>query len=249
MQFTRLDDYQSWLLTHGSTHVLIDPWLTSTVLTGGFNRNHSTGFTPIDAIPTPTAVVLCTDIADHCRPETLALLPLSTPTHGPAKAVKVARRAGLESTHAHGVGESFVVGEGTSALEFRVVRTGFPLNFVAVAYVISPLSGNGPTVFFDPHLPSARSAKQVKSADVFVAPVKGVVAGPLPATAGPGRVARAARALGARTIIPTALEPRRDWNWWQKIVFGVWGSADVLQRRVGSASRVVPTTDTVVNVS
>jgi L-ascorbate metabolism protein UlaG (beta-lactamase superfamily) len=155
----------------------------------------------------------------------------------------------LASTHAQHVGDSFVVGEGTSALEFRVVRTGFPLNFVAVAYVISPTSGNGPTVFFDPHLPSFRSARQVKSAEVLVAPVKGVVAGPLPATAGPARVARTARALGARTIIPTSLEPRRDWNRWQKVVFRVWGSADALQRRVGSASRVVPTTDTVVNVS
>lgn len=248
MQFTRLDDYQSWLLTHGSTRVLIDPWLTSTVLTGGFNRDHTSGFTPLESLPTPTAVVLCTDVADHCRPETLALLPPATPVHGTLKAAKVARKVGMTSTHAHKPGDVFVVGEGHSALEFRVVRTGFPLNVVAAAYVIAPVSGDGPVVYFDPHLPSARAAKHVGLAEVFVAPVKGVVAGPLPATAGPGRVARAARAVGARTIIPTALEPRRDWNLWQKIVFGVWGNADAVQRRVGNDVRVVASSQTVIDL-
>lgn len=32
MLLQRLDDYQTWLLTHGSTALLIDPWLSATTL-------------------------------------------------------------------------------------------------------------------------------------------------------------------------------------------------------------------------
>lgn len=245
MQLTRLDDYQSWMLTHGSTTVLIDPWLTSSVLTGGFNRDHTTSFTPFASLPPVTSVVLCTDVADHCRPDTLALLDPSTPVHGTPKAARAARRVGMSSTHAHRPGDSFVVGEGSDQLSFRVHRTGFPLSVVAVAYEIRASSGS--SIFIDPHLPSARRLRGKVTAETFVAPVKGVVAGPLPATAGPGRVARAARALGSTKLVPTALDPRRDWNAWQKCVFGVWGGVDSMRRRIGDGCALVPVEQSTVD--
>jgi len=60
MQLTRLDDYQSWLLSNGDMNVLIDPWLTAERISGGFDRVHESGFTSIDQLPDIHAVVLYT---------------------------------------------------------------------------------------------------------------------------------------------------------------------------------------------
>ena len=239
MLLQRLDDYQTWLLTHGSTALLIDPWLSATTLRGSFNRNHLNNFMSAEQVPHLDGVVLCTHVPDHCRVESLALLHPATPVHGTPKAAKAARGIGMTSTHAYKVGDSFVVGTGQDALKFDVVKTGWPLSLLALAFVIEPVIG-GTRIYFDPHLPSRSLASAVGHADAVVAPMRGVRAVVIPATAGPARVARSAAVVGASMIIPTALDPKRDMSWWQRIAYRGWGSVAAVQQCAGPSVRVLP---------
>ncbi len=247
MRLQRLDDYQTWLLTHGSTALVIDPWLSATILKGSFNRNHLSNFTPIDQLPKLDGVVLCTHVTDHCRVESLGLLDPAIPVHGTTRAAKAARNIGMTITHAHKPGDTFTIGNGDDALKFEVVRTGWPLSLLALAFVIEPVTG-GRRVYFDPHLPSSKLASLVGRADVLVAPVRGVRAVIIPATAGAKRVVNSARALGATVIVPTALDPKRDMSWWQRFAYRGWGSAATVQSHAGSGVLVVPEDQSLIDL-
>ena len=247
MQLTRLDDYQSWLLSNGDMNVLIDPWLTAERISGGFDRVHESGFTSIDQLPDIHAVVLCTHVEDHCRPASLALLPKDIPVHGPRAAAKIARKAGMTSTHAHDVGETFTLGKGDGAIDVTVVRTGWPLSLFAYAYVFHD-QRSGKRLFLDAHLPSRRLSRDAGPVDAFLAPVRGVRAVIIPATSGPRRVARTAQSLGATTLIPTSLDPRRDMNWWQRLVYVSWGGAPTVQKKLGHDVRVIPESEKTVSL-
>lgn len=247
MQLTRLDDYQSWLLSNGELNVLIDPWLTAERISGGFDRVHESGFTPVDELPTIDAVVLCTHVEDHCRPASLSLLNTDIPVHGPRAAVKIARKLGMTSTHAHNVGDSFTLGAGEGAIDVTVVRTGWPLSLFAFAYVFHDRR-SGKRLFLDAHLPSRRLSQAAGKVDAFLAPVRGVRAVVIPATSGPSRVARTARSLGVRTLIPTSLDPRRDMNWWQRLVYLSWGGTDALRKKVDDGMRVISESEKTVSL-
>ncbi|MBM3639683.1 MAG: MBL fold metallo-hydrolase [Actinobacteria bacterium] len=247
MHLTRLDDYQSWLLSNGNLNVLIDPWLTAERISGGFDRVHEHNFTSIDELPSVDAVVLCTHVEDHCRPASLAQLPAHTPVHGPRAAVKVARKLGMTSTHAHDVGDMFTLGDGAQAIDVTVVRTGWPLSLFAYAYVFHDRQ-SGKRLFLDAHLPSARLSRAAGRVDAFLTPVRGVRAVVIPATSGPSRVARTAKSLGVTTLIPTSLDPRRDMNWWQRLVYLSWGGTKALQRKVGDGMRVIPESEKTVSL-
>lgn len=247
MRLTRLDDYQSWLLSNDELNILIDPWLTSERISGGFDRVHESNFTSIDELPTIDAVVLCTHVEDHCRPASLALLPKDAPVHGPRAAVKVARKVGMTSTHAHDVGDTFTLGDGDGAIDVTVIRTGWPLSLFAYAYVFHDRR-SGKRLFLDAHLPSRRLSRAAGHVDAFLAPVRGVRAVVIPATSGPRRVARTATSLGATTVIPTSLDPRRDMNWWQRLVYVSWGGTPALQKTVGQSVRVIPESEKSVSL-
>lgn len=247
MRLTRLDDYQSWLLSNDELNILIDPWLTSERISGGFDRVHESNFTSIDELPTIDAVVLCTHVEDHCRPASLALLPKDTPVHGPRAAAKVARKSGMTSTHAHDVGDTFTLGDGDGAIDVTVIRTGWPLSLFAYAYVFHDRR-SGKRLFLDAHLPSRRLSREAGHVDAFLAPVRGVRAVVIPATSGPRRVARTAASVGATTVIPTSLDPRRDMNWWQRLVYVSWGGTPALQKKVGQSVRVIPESEKSVSL-
>ena len=93
MFLRRLDDYQSWQVIHRGTSILIDPWLTSDAISGVFNRVHGDGFVTWDDLQreagTISAVILCTSVDDHLRPDTLSHFG-DVPIWGPVKAAKAA---------------------------------------------------------------------------------------------------------------------------------------------------------------
>jgi L-ascorbate metabolism protein UlaG (beta-lactamase superfamily) len=136
MLLRRLDDYQSWQISYAGTSILIDPWLTPEPIRGAFDRQHPAGFTSLRDLQLESgsigAIVLCTSVNDHLRAETLKLIS-DVPVHGNLKAAKAARAAGCTSTHAHEVGETFVVvcTEG-GEIRVTVTKTGLPLGLIAV---------------------------------------------------------------------------------------------------------------------
>ena len=246
MFLRRLDDYQSWQVIHRGTSILIDPWLTSDAIEGVFNRVHGDGYVSWDDLQreagTISAVILCTSVDDHTRPESLAHLS-DVPVWGPVKAAKAARTAGCLSTHVARVGVSFEVAapEG-GALRVTPTRSGRPLGLIANGYLIEGVDEQGSVVgrvWIEPHQPTVRTARTIAPIDVAILPTTSVVALVLPVTSGLARSARAAAECSARAIVATATDPKRDMSRWQKSIYFTSRGSRRLRRRLVGTRRLV----------
>jgi len=233
MLLRRLDDYQSWQVQFSGSSILIDPWLTEHPISGAFDRRHPAGFTTHGDLVRENAdiaaVLLCTSVNDHLRPDTLRLLG-DVPVHSNLKAAKAARAAGSPTTHVRTPGETFEITcrEG-GTLRVTSTRCGLPLGYIATGWVIEAVDASGVDrgrLWIEPHQPTVDVAREVAArgpVDVAVLPTQSVLAVVLPVTAGPTRSAAATRACGARALVPTATDPRRDMKWWQKMIYFVSG--------------------------
>ena len=244
MLLHRLDDYQSWRVLHRGSALLIDPWLTPEPITGGFNRNHTAGFSTADRlsdIPV-AAILLCTSVNDHLRPETLRMFT-STPVHGPLKAAKAARAIGCSSTHANKPGDTFSYDCADGGrINVTVTKCGLPLAAIAHGYLIEGIEPDGSTssrIWIEPHQPTVAVATTIGAVDAAVLPCQSVTAVVLPVTAGPRRSADCARTCSARAVVPTATNPRRDMATWQKALYYVRGGVDRLRSELGGRAEVV----------
>lgn len=246
MQLHRLDDYQSWRVVHRGTALLIDPWLTPEPISGAFNRTHPEGFTTFAELTDSTeqiaAVLLCTSVNDHLRPETIRRF-IDTPIHGPLKAAKAARALGCSSTHANRPSDVFEYdcADGGS-IRVRVTACGLPLAAIAHGYLIEGLEPDGSTsarMWIEPHQPTVRTAQSIGPVDTAVLPCQSVTAVVLPVTAGPRRSAACAIACSAKTVVPTATNPRRDMTTWQKSLYFVSGGVGKLRARLSGRAEVV----------
>ena len=246
MFLRRLDDYQSWQIIHRGTSILIDPWLTSDAISGVFDRVHGDGFVTWDDLQreagTISAVLLCTSVDDHVRPQSLARLS-DVPVWGPVKAAKSARAAGCTSTHVARVGTSFELEapEGGS-LRITPTRSGLPLGLIAQGYLVEGLDADQSIVgriWIEPHQPTTRVARAVAPIDVAILPTVSVFALGLPVTSGLRRTAAASAACSARAIVPTATDPRRDMTRWQKSIYFTGRGPRKLRRRLVGTRRLV----------
>ncbi len=246
MFIRRLDDYQSWQVIHRGTSILIDPWLTSDAIQGVFNRSHGDGFVSWDDLQreagTVSAVILCTGVDDHVRPESLVHFS-DVPIWGPVKAAKAARSAGCRSTHVAKVGSpfEFPAPEG-GCLRVTPTKCGLPLGLIANGYLIEGIDDSGVTigrVWIEPHQPTVRVARSIAPIDVSILPTTSVLAVVLPVTSGLSRSARAAAACSARAIVPTATDPRRDMTTWQKSIYVTSQGSRRLRRRLVGTRRLV----------
>lgn len=223
--------------------MLIDPWLTPEPISGSFDRQHTAGFTTLEQARTGpdsasvefSGVLLCTGVNDHARPATLALLA-EVPVIGPRTGARAARRAGCREVRRVRAG-SLTVLRTRDAGEIRITTTrcGLPLGVIAVGYLIEGRSASGAVlgrVWIEPHQPTAEVARSVAPVDVALLPQESVTAVVLPVTAGPRAAARAADAAGARLVVPTATQPRRDMSAWQKALYRVAdaGAAELASR-------------------
>ena len=249
MLLRRLDDYQSWQIQYSGSSVLIDPWLTDHPISGAFDRRHGTGFTThADLLRENSdiaAILLCTSVDDHLRPDSLRLLT-DVPVHSNLKAAKAARSAGCPDTHVRAPGDSFDIAcrEGGS-LRVTSTKCGLPLGLIASGWVIEAIDADGGDrgrVWIEPHQPTRSVAQGVAGrgpVDVAVLPTQSVLAVVLPVTAGPKRSAEAVRASGARALVPTATDPRRDISWWQKAIYFVSGGDQRTMHELRGAAELI----------
>ena len=243
MLLRRLDDYQSWQVSFAGASVLIDPWLTSEPITGSFDRQHTEGFISQKEIASErgiiAAILLCTSVNDHLRAETLKAMK-DVPVHGNSKAAKAARAVGCTSTHAHQVGETFLVDcpEG-GTISIAVTKTGLPLGLIAVGFLLEAFDGDHIScgrLWIEPHQPTTATAHVLKQVDVVVFPTQSVLAVVMPVTAGSRKTAKATLASRAHTLVPTSTNPRRDMRLWQKMAYYVTGSNAAVQRGLAASN-------------
>ena len=220
---------------------MIDPWLTAEPIRGVFDRAHPPGFVTFgmlqDGRAELSAVLLCSGVSDHLRPETIELLS-EVPVYGPPAAAKAARALGASATvRRPGDVLEIACPEG-GGLRVTALRTGLALSPVAIAYSIEAFDGERilGRIWIDPHLPTAALARRLAPISLALVPTEEVLAGFLTVTAGPRRSAEAAVAAQAQVIVPTATDPGRDMTTWQRRLLRVRGGIAELRSSLADTS-------------
>lgn len=230
MILTRLDDYQSWQVSHAGSCLLIDPWLTADPITGSFDRRHDGMYADLRSIQSGgldvAAILLCTSVNDHLRPDTLRAMP-DTPVLGTRASARLARRLGCRDARAVQPGDthSFDCRDG-GRLVVTATRTGLPLGIIAIGWLVEAYDISGAAagrLWIEPHQPTRSTAAALAPLDVAILPAESVTAVVLPVTARPQAAAEAAAAARARRVVPTATDPRRDMSTWQRSAYRVRG--------------------------
>jgi L-ascorbate metabolism protein UlaG (beta-lactamase superfamily) len=249
VELRRLDDYQSWLVAFRGTGLLIDPWLDERPIAGAFNRHRRPGWTTLADLARDDlalgGVLLCAPFDDHLRADTLRAIA-DVPVHGNAASARAARRIGSTTTHAHRPGQPFEVAcRDGGTLRIAATACGLPLGVLANGWWIEAVDADGRDagrVWIEPHRPTVAVAVAVAArgpVDVAVLPTHAVVAAVLPITASPRQTSAAAVASGARLLVPTATDPRRDMSTWQKAVYAVRGGDAATAAHLVGPTRLV----------
>lgn len=126
MKITRLDDFQSWALTGGGHHLLLDPWLVDDLVLGPRGcwvrreHEHPAQLRPRD-IGAEDLLVLTSARPDHAHLPTLRALNKRVRVIGPPAAMRLVRELGFVSTIA--------LGRDRIVLDGRLALSAVPLPF------------------------------------------------------------------------------------------------------------------------
>lgn len=225
MQLTRLDDYQSWLLTIGGRRIAIDPWLTHEhSLPPGhwlFGRRREVVPTPKETLAGVDALILSGPFSDHCDPDTLAVLSRDTPAFANPPAARRLRGMGFTRVHTLRDGDKVEPFEGVS---LEAVQPGFPYRHNSLGYLISDAHAR---LYFETHTVDVRRhGQRVKGADVAVLPVQGVWLFGVPFVMSPERAIEVTRAIEPKLLVPTGHDPQKAHGLMSRAMLWTRGSID-----------------------
>jgi L-ascorbate metabolism protein UlaG (beta-lactamase superfamily) len=202
MQLTWLDS-NSWLIEIAGQRILLDPWLTGSLIFGnlpwlfkGEKRNPRPIPENIDLI------LLSQGLEDHAHPPTLQQLDKTIPVAGSPSAAKVAQQLGYTRVTALAHGETF-----TLANKVRIKATpGSPIGpqVVENGYLFKDLDA-GTTLYYEPHGFHSPSLKEAAPVDVVITPIIDLAL-PLvgPIIKGTKSALELAKMLQPQVMLPTA---------------------------------------------
>lgn len=202
MQLTWLDS-NSWLIDMAGQRILLDPWLTGSLIFGnlpwlfkGDKRNPRPIPENIDH------VLLSQGLEDHAHPPTLQLLDKTIPVAGSPSAAKVAQQLGYTRVTALAHGETL-----TLANKLQIKATpGSPLGpqVVENGYLLKDLDA-GTTLYYEPHGYHSPSLKEEAPVDAVITPIIDLglpLVGPI--IRGTKSALELAKMLQPQVMLPTA---------------------------------------------
>lgn len=205
MRLTKLDDYQSWLVSAEDAHVAFDPWLTDryAVSAGAWLLSRTRGpaaFTPVEELPRLTAIIITAPFADHLHPSSLALLPRDTMIFAARKAA--AKLGGFPRVTVLTPGVAHAVGP----FSLRAIPSAFPFSRSTVGVL---LEAAGKRMYLEPHRATVRHLRGLR-VDAVVLPRQRVDLFGLPLAMPASESIAIARALEARFFLPSGLDPQSN---------------------------------------
>ena len=151
MQIIRGDDYQSWIYSHGSIVVAVDPWLTSTQTFPIFKwllYRHSSEQPYLikhNLTHQVDYLIITAHFSDHLDLDSLNQFSLDIPIY--------TTNAAKESLTNHGFTNAIVVEAGTKYklgnMELEIFAAGSPYHTTTFSYTITV---DGSSVFHEPHV-------------------------------------------------------------------------------------------------
>jgi L-ascorbate metabolism protein UlaG (beta-lactamase superfamily) len=202
MYLTWLDN-NSWLIEMGGQRILLDPWLTGSLVFGNLPWLFKGQHTQPRPIPEPIDLILLSQgLEDHAHPETLQKLDHNLPVVASPNAAKVVKAMGFTQVTALAHGESLTVAE---RLTVKAVP-GSPIGPLLVenGYLLTE-GVTGEKLYYEPHGNHAPELQTVAPVDVVITPVIDLEI-PLLGAIIKGRksAAEVVRWLQPRAILPTA---------------------------------------------
>jgi L-ascorbate metabolism protein UlaG (beta-lactamase superfamily) len=168
MHLTWLDN-NSWLIEMGGQRILLDPWLTGSLVFGNlpwlFKGEHAQPRT----VPEPIDLVLLSQgLEDHAHPETLRKLDSNLPVVASPNAAKVVRAIGFTQVTALAHGESITIAD---RLILQAVP-GSPIGPLLVenGYLLTDTT-TGEKLYYEPHGNHSPDLKAMAPVDVVITPV------------------------------------------------------------------------------
>jgi L-ascorbate metabolism protein UlaG (beta-lactamase superfamily) len=231
MHWTKLDDYQSWLLTSGEERVLIDPWLTPVLRfpLGTFRRDRAGDVVhPLH----PTALIITAPFGDHLDAQSLDAYDRALPVFTNAPAARRLRAQGFSNVRVVRADEQETFG----AMRVRFVAPGFPYSHNSLGLFVEDEGGRA---YLETHVVGKASlASLPKPIDLLITTMESVRLFGIQLAMDAERAAMVAAALEAKTFVPTGIDPGRSTGMLSALL---WVNSD--QRAFTDAlARLSPTT-------
>ena len=232
MRVTRVDDYQSWLIELGQQRLLIDPWLTDafSLPLGAwfFGRQHREppAFTP-DTAPALDRIVLTAHFEDHLDIETLQRLPKTVPVAASKAAAKIVRGLGFAQVDTLMPGDDIQLDGGH---RLTAVAPAFPYRHNALGFLFE--EARGARTYLETHVADLETVRALAPVDLAILPVQSVRLFGIQFAMDAQRAAEVARAVQAKAVTPTGLDPAVAEGWFARWVLRCRGTVDDFSRRL-----------------
>jgi L-ascorbate metabolism protein UlaG (beta-lactamase superfamily) len=151
MQIIRGDDYQSWIYSHGSILVAVDPWLTSTqtfpALKWLLYRHSSEQAYLIKHNLTHQVdyLIITAHFSDHLDLDSLNQFSLDIPIYTTNAAKVILTNHGFTNVMVVETGAIYKLGK----MQLEIFAAGSPYHTTTFSYVIT---ADGSSVFHEPHM-------------------------------------------------------------------------------------------------
>lgn len=254
MKVTKLDDHQSWMISEGDVHVLLDPWLTDRLAPASrawwMQRERTEPPTAFAKLPRPAAVLVSSHERDHLAEDTLRMLERSVSVHTTARAEKRLRALGFSDVRAHAPGARFDVAD---TFEITAVVAGFPYAGRTLGFLVESRR-LGTRVYFEPHATDeARLLALPPGLDALVCPCESVFASLVQLSMDPERTARTIARLRPKRYVATGVAPGRRTGLFARATRAHGGGVEALtrilaERRLGTEV-FAPRTGDVISLS
>ncbi|NJO78383.1 MAG: MBL fold metallo-hydrolase [Cyanobacteria bacterium RM1_2_2] len=202
MHLTWLDN-NSWLIEMGGQRILLDPWLTGSLVFGNFPWLFKGQHTQPRTIPEQIGLILLSQgLEDHTHPETLQKLDHGLPVVASPNAAKIVKAMGFTQVTALAHGESLTVGD---RLRLQAVP-GSPVGPLLVenGYLLTD-TATGEKLYYEPHGNHSPDLQSAAPVDVVITPVIDLDIPLLgPVIKGRKSAVEVVKWLQPRAILPTA---------------------------------------------
>jgi len=207
MQIIRGDDYQSWIYSHGSILVAVDPWLTSTqtfpVLKWLLYRHSSEQAYLIKhhLVQKVNYLIITAHFSDHLDLESLNQFSLDIAIYTTNAAKETLTNHGFTNTTVVTPGARYQLGN----MELEIFGAGSPYHTSTFAYKIT---AGGSSVFHEPHMINQKLT--FNSVDACILTVDEVkVLGLIKVSMSENEAHATKTRLNARYLLATGIMPSR----------------------------------------
>jgi len=205
VKISRLDDYQSWLISSNNQKILIDPWLSKRFSIPGMpwllSRDRDDNFFyQNEEIINSDILLISSHYSDHLNVETLEILPKNIKVICSSSSYKVLYNLGFTDINILKKDKEISIGD----ISIKGVQPGFPYSFTSIGFYITD-SINNKSILVETHVLSKKSISTFKNLNALIGTTESVKLFNINLSMSPQRTYQIIRTLKPSYFIPTGI--------------------------------------------